>query len=59
MLATMGSIIAGNTFTVIEGFVLPDLFNVLEHASFAIAGVFVFAALLSLRRVPVLYGGVK
>lgn len=59
MLAAMGSIIAGNAFTIIEGFVLFDLFNILEHAAYAVAGVFVVAALLSLRRAPVLLGGAK
>jgi hypothetical protein len=33
------AVIAGYTFTVIEGYVAEDLFNLLEHVSYAVGGV--------------------
>lgn len=52
ILAALFAIVAGNTFTIIEGFILFDLFNTLEHAAFAVAGVITLGAFLSLRRIP-------
>jgi hypothetical protein len=50
ILASMMSVVAGNVFTIVEGFTLYDLFNTLEHAAYALAGVLAVAALLTLRR---------
>lgn len=35
-------VIAGQIFTILEGFAYPDLFNLLEHYSYSAAGI-VFA----------------
>jgi hypothetical protein len=60
ILASMLSIVAGNVFTIVEGFIWFDVFNVLEHASYAVAGIFALAALLTLRRLdPAPQGGAK
>jgi len=40
----------GYVFTIAEGFVLPDLFNAVEHACYAIAGVLFVVMLLQYRR---------
>jgi hypothetical protein len=37
-------ILAANFFTVAEGFLLPELLNILEHVSYALAGL-LFTAL--------------
>jgi hypothetical protein len=33
------AVVSGYVFTVVEGYVAPDLFNLLEHASYAVGGV--------------------
>ncbi|MDO8916172.1 MAG: hypothetical protein Q7W16_08845 [Coriobacteriia bacterium] len=33
------AVIAGYVFTVVEGYFAPDLFNTLEHVSYAVGGV--------------------
>ncbi len=46
------SIVTGFVFTVIEGYILPDAFNVLEHLAYATGGVcFAVAAHLVSRAV--------
>lgn len=32
-------VVAGQIFTIVEGFVLPDLFNMMEHFSYSAAGI--------------------
>ena len=35
----LGAMLGAYFFTVAEGFVLPDLFNLLEHVCYAVAGI--------------------
>ncbi len=39
---------AGYVFTVAEGFVWPDAFNLVEHVAYACGGLFVLAGVLAL-----------
>lgn len=39
LLAAYGALLCGQFFTVAEGFVLPQLLNVAEHLSYAVAGI--------------------
>jgi len=32
-------VLAGQIFTILEGFALPDLFNIMEHFSYSAAGI--------------------
>jgi len=50
ILGAFGTIAAGYVFTIIEGFALPDLFNTLEHASHAVAGVLTLVVLVNYGR---------
>jgi hypothetical protein len=43
------ALVTGYVFTVAEGFVWPDAFNVLEHASYALSGVLFAVAGFRLR----------
>lgn len=45
-----GSIVAGYVFTIAEGFFWYDLMNLMEHASYAVAGVLAVIALADYRR---------
>ncbi len=49
ILVAVGAMLAGYTFTIIEGFVLFDLFNTLEHAAYATAGVLTLVVMLRYR----------
>ena len=44
------AITIGYVFTVVEGYVLPDLFNLLEHITHAIAGLCYMVAAVALLR---------
>lgn len=45
------ALVTGYVFTVAEGFVWPDAFNVLEHAAYALSGVLFTVAVFRLRAV--------
>lgn len=44
------AMIVGYVVTIIEGFVLPDLLNVIEHIAYAVGGVMGTLALLEFKR---------
>ena len=45
------SVVAGYVFTIVEGYWLYDLFNILEHLAYAVGGVwFAMGGLTLLRR---------
>ncbi|NTU71479.1 MAG: hypothetical protein HGB10_06635 [Coriobacteriia bacterium] len=48
--AAFAAMICGYTFTILEGFWLSDVFNLLEHASYAVAGVAFLVGIVRLRR---------
>lgn len=50
LLLAYGSIVAAYVFTIVEGFWLPDVMNVLEHAAYACAGVLAFFTMLAYSR---------
>lgn len=45
----LGAMLGGYIFTIAEGFALPDLFNVIEHACYAIAGWAFVVMLIQMR----------
>jgi hypothetical protein len=47
----LGAMLGAYFFTVAEGFVLQDLFNLLEHACYAVAGVAFVAVVIQFRRI--------
>lgn len=46
-----GAMLWSYSFTIAEGFASPDLFNVLEHLGYAVAGVAFAVALAQFRRI--------
>ncbi len=50
LLAAYGCIVASNTFTVIEGFLLYDIFNMCEHLSDLASGIFMVAAIVHYKK---------
>jgi hypothetical protein len=58
ILVALGALFLSYTFTIVEGFIAPDLFNVLEHAMLAVCGVsFAMAAAVGARRWHARSGG--
>jgi hypothetical protein len=47
----LGAMFGAYVFTVAEGFIFPELLNLLEHACYAVAGVTFALMLLEFRRV--------
>ncbi len=52
LLAAYCSVLASNFFTVAEGFLLYDIFNMLEHLAYLASGIFVLAGIIQYRRKP-------
>jgi len=50
LFASYLAVVCAYIFTIAEGFFWPVVFNILEHASYAGAGILAVAALLSYRR---------
>ena len=50
LLVTYAAIVCGYVFTIAEGFFLADAMNLLEHASYAVAGVLALVAVLDYQR---------
>jgi len=57
ILAAFGSVVVGYVFTILEGYFLENLFNTLEHAAYASAGVLTLLALLGYYRWAVVQRG--
>jgi len=50
LLGAYGCLVASNAFTVIEGFLLYDAFNMLEHLSYLASGIFLVAAIVQYKK---------
>jgi len=50
VLVAVGAMVSAYVFTILEGFMFTDLFNLIEHASLAVAGIAFFVAIVSVRR---------
>jgi len=48
--AGFAAIVVGYVLTILEGVVLPEALNVLEHSAYAVAGIMAVLALLQFRR---------
>jgi hypothetical protein len=47
----LGAMLCGYVFTIAEGFALPDLFNMIEHIAYAVAGIAFLLMALQFARV--------